>query len=293
MLTITSFSRVRRCDYGPRGYGHPGHPNIRPSGSGSLRRKHQEVLQAVRHTCSNKRKGVICVLTLRLEPSLRTLLGVDLKECLPPTQTSSSAIEPPTPIIKDENISIFAVPITPSQARRRSSASSSVSTSSARKRSCSPTAPSSAAKRVELSRGTSSTSAHRSLAGRSSNDADEATRLRVLQSMFRPPGVAYPSEKVNQYTDVDFDNQGTSTIAPVQNLPYHLPRANYPPSVVCYIAVGHAVRGKFDVQKTLSLGVPKGPLWAKLGKGEIVMTPDGKEVKPEMCLGPSRPPTVC
>lgn len=113
--------------------------------------------------------------------------------------------------------------------------------------------------------------------------------------MFRPAGTSYPTTgAVNQYNDVDVDLPDSET-RPTQTfqIPERLPRAAYSPSVVAYVAVGHAVRGRFDVERTLSLGVPKGPLWAKLGRGETVTTPEGKEITPDMCMGPSRLPTVC
>jgi len=41
---------------------------------------------------------------------------------------------------------------------------------------------------------------------------------------------------------------------------------------------------KFDVEKAKSLGIPEGPLYSKLAKGEIVEF-NGKIIKPEMVLG--------
>ncbi|MGC9968011.1 MAG: ribonuclease Z [Syntrophobacteraceae bacterium] len=46
--------------------------------------------------------------------------------------------------------------------------------------------------------------------------------------------------------------------------------------------------GKFDPGKALALGVPMGPLWGKLQKGESVNTPLAKTVQPSRVLGPAR-----
>jgi len=46
--------------------------------------------------------------------------------------------------------------------------------------------------------------------------------------------------------------------------------------------------GIFHPEKAESLGIPMGRLWGKLQKGEVVQTPDGKEVHPEDVLGPQR-----
>ena len=47
--------------------------------------------------------------------------------------------------------------------------------------------------------------------------------------------------------------------------------------------------GKFDVAAARALGVPEGPLFGRLQKGEPVKLPDGREVRPEQVLGGPRP----
>ena len=46
--------------------------------------------------------------------------------------------------------------------------------------------------------------------------------------------------------------------------------------------------GRFNPEKALTLGVPKGPLWSRLQRGEDVKLPDGRIVKPSDVLGPPR-----
>lgn len=68
---------------------------------------------------------------------------------------------------------------------------------------------------------------------------------------------------------------------------------------LAYVVIGPRVRGKFDVDKAVELGIPFGPLRAKLTKGESITfkVKRGDEefertVKPEECIGPSETPGV-
>jgi len=46
--------------------------------------------------------------------------------------------------------------------------------------------------------------------------------------------------------------------------------------------------GEFHPEKAEALGVPRGPLWSRLQKGEAVSAADGSEVLPSDVLGPAR-----
>ena len=47
--------------------------------------------------------------------------------------------------------------------------------------------------------------------------------------------------------------------------------------------------GRFDPERARELGVPEGPLWGQLQRGETVRRADGQTVSPETIVGPPRP----
>jgi ribonuclease Z len=60
-----------------------------------------------------------------------------------------------------------------------------------------------------------------------------------------------------------------------------------------YICETPTIPRKFFIDKALELGVPKGPLRAKLVKGEAITLEDGRIIQPEQVTSPPRPGQVC
>jgi ribonuclease Z len=47
-------------------------------------------------------------------------------------------------------------------------------------------------------------------------------------------------------------------------------------------------KGRFDPDRARSLGIPEGPLWGKIHKGESVTLDDGRVIEPQVLVGPRR-----
>ncbi|MBW8771775.1 MAG: ribonuclease Z [Gemmatimonadetes bacterium] len=65
--------------------------------------------------------------------------------------------------------------------------------------------------------------------------------------------------------------------------------ADHRPDCVGYALVEHIRLGRFDPDRARELGVPEGPLWGKIHKGETITLDDGRKVAPAELVGRSRP----
>ncbi|GJJ16137.1 hypothetical protein Clacol_010417 [Clathrus columnatus] len=188
---------------------------------------------------------------------LRESLTVDTKE------VSST---PPSSVYQDENISIFAVPLSPEtrsnspQLKRKEVTVSSPSSSPPRKR-----------KKLEDDKDEDALL----LA-----DQNEDQYSKVIRQMF---GTATGLVSQAQATG---SSPGRRARFP-SIFEKSLPRFIRKPQAISYIVVGTQGRGKFDATKATELGLENGPVRARLARGETVVIKDGRTIIPEMVLGPA------
>ena len=57
---------------------------------------------------------------------------------------------------------------------------------------------------------------------------------------------------------------------------------------VGYALIEHERRGIFDPDHARALGIPEGPLWGRIAKGEAVTLDDGRVIEPAALVGPTR-----
>ncbi|MEO5799623.1 MAG: ribonuclease Z [Gemmatimonadales bacterium] len=83
-------------------------------------------------------------------------------------------------------------------------------------------------------------------------------------------------------------------LAPGQVLPrgdydLHVGEASHRGDCIAYALVEHDRLGRFDPELARTIGIPEGPLWGRIHKGESVTLENGRVVTPEELVGPARP----
>jgi ribonuclease Z len=60
-------------------------------------------------------------------------------------------------------------------------------------------------------------------------------------------------------------------------------------SAIGYHIVEETRLGRFNPDKARELGIPEGPLWGRIHKGQAIDLPDGRRIEPSELVGPTRP----
>ena len=56
-----------------------------------------------------------------------------------------------------------------------------------------------------------------------------------------------------------------------------------------YALVEQTRKGRFNPDLARELGIPEGPLWGRIHRGQTVTLPDGRTIEPSVIVGPTRP----
>jgi ribonuclease Z len=59
-------------------------------------------------------------------------------------------------------------------------------------------------------------------------------------------------------------------------------------SALGYALVEEIRRGRFNPELARELGIPEGPLWGQIHKGQTITLDDGRIIHPELLVGPTR-----
>ncbi|HPF61820.1 MAG TPA: ribonuclease Z [Gemmatimonadales bacterium] len=69
----------------------------------------------------------------------------------------------------------------------------------------------------------------------------------------------------------------------------HVGEARHKGVALCFALVEHPRLGRFDPERARALGIPEGPLWGQIHRGQPVTLADGRTVTPGELVGPTRP----
>lgn len=100
---------------------------------------------------------------------------------------------------------------------------------------------------------------------------------------------ASTSEPTAKRQKTEGGSQATAADNPAETSSMNIPSAKVDSPVACYVCLLPDIPGKFLPQKAASLGVPRGPLYGQLVKGQEVKGANGRTVKPEEVMEPMTP----
>ncbi len=88
--------------------------------------------------------------------------------------------------------------------------------------------------------------------------------------------------------DVDIDEVAAGDVLERKDYDLHVLRADHGRGAVGYALKEHIRLGRFDPDKARELGIPEGPLWGKIHRGETVTLDDGRSMGPAELVGEPR-----
>ena len=100
---------------------------------------------------------------------------------------------------------------------------------------------------------------------------------QLLSLGYFKPGYDIVACEVEDGDVLDFDEYIIHVLKVKHNVP-----------AFAYALEEHMRPGKFNKPKALELGIPEGPLFSKLQRGETVTLKNGKKITPDIVLGPPR-----
>ncbi len=100
---------------------------------------------------------------------------------------------------------------------------------------------------------------------------------RLLSLGYFRPNYKIIAHDVVDGQEIEFEEYSISAVKVNHNIP-----------ALSYCLREHPRPGRFNKSKALKLGIPEGPLFSKLQKGQTIILPDGTKITPDLILGPSR-----
>lgn len=100
---------------------------------------------------------------------------------------------------------------------------------------------------------------------------------QLLSLGYFAPGYSIIAHELDQGSNLDFKEYKINVLRVKHGVP-----------TIAYCLEEKMRPGKFNKPKALELGIPEGPLFSKLQRGETVTLENGKKIKPNMVLGPPR-----
>ena len=100
---------------------------------------------------------------------------------------------------------------------------------------------------------------------------------QLLSLGYFKPKYRIISHEIDEGNDVDFKDYTISAL-----------KVNHGIPAFAYALEEKMRPGKFDKPKALDLGIPEGPLFSKLQRGEAITLKNGKKINPDKVLGPPR-----